>query len=75
MIDWLLGKKKKKNNLGNIADNNISNTFSHNNGNLSTKKLVTLLILDGLGVHPDSFGNAVIQAKTPFLDKIWTNAT
>lgn len=75
MIDWLLGKKKKKNNLGNIVEKNLSTNLTHNNGNVSTKKLLTLLILDGFGVHPDSFGNAVIQAKTPFLDKIWTNGT
>lgn len=35
-------------------------------------KLVTLMILDGMGVHPDKLGNAVLQAKTPFLDKAWT---
>lgn len=36
--------------------------------------LVTLIILDGLGVHPDSLGNAVLQARTPFLDTVWTKA-
>ncbi|KKR06028.1 MAG: 2,3-bisphosphoglycerate-independent phosphoglycerate mutase [candidate division WS6 bacterium GW2011_GWF2_39_15] len=36
------------------------------------KDLVVLLILDGLGVHPDKLGNAVLQSKTPFLDTAWT---
>ncbi|WKZ30974.1 MAG: 2,3-bisphosphoglycerate-independent phosphoglycerate mutase [Candidatus Dojkabacteria bacterium] len=36
------------------------------------KELVTLIILDGLGIHPDPLGNSVLQAKTPFLDTIWT---
>lgn len=36
-------------------------------------KLVTLIILDGFGIHPDKLGNAVLQANTPFLDKVWTN--
>mgnify|MGYP000957628025 FL=1 len=39
---------------------------------LSTKNLVTLIILDGFGVHPDPEGNAVLQSKTPFLDLAWT---
>ncbi|MBI2356917.1 2,3-bisphosphoglycerate-independent phosphoglycerate mutase [Candidatus Dojkabacteria bacterium] len=36
------------------------------------KDLVVLMILDGFGVHPDKLGNAVLQAKTPFLDTAWT---
>jgi 2,3-bisphosphoglycerate-independent phosphoglycerate mutase len=36
-------------------------------------RLVTLIILDGFGVHPDAKGNAVLGAKTPFLDTIWTH--
>jgi 2,3-bisphosphoglycerate-independent phosphoglycerate mutase len=35
-------------------------------------RLVTLIILDGFGVHPDPKGNAVLGAKTPFLDTAWT---
>lgn len=35
-------------------------------------RLVTLIILDGFGVHPDSEGNTVLSAKTPFLDTAWT---
>jgi 2,3-bisphosphoglycerate-independent phosphoglycerate mutase len=35
---------------------------------------VVLVILDGLGVHPDPLGNAVLQSKTPFLDAAWTNS-
>jgi len=38
------------------------------------KEFVTLIILDGFGVHPDAEGNAVLAAKTPFLDLIWTQA-
>jgi 2,3-bisphosphoglycerate-independent phosphoglycerate mutase len=36
-------------------------------------RLVTLIILDGFGVHPDPMGNAVLAAKTPFLDTAWTH--
>ena len=36
-------------------------------------RLVTLIILDGFGVHPDARGNAVLAAKTPFLDTVWTH--
>ncbi len=36
------------------------------------KEFVTLIILDGFGVHPDPEGNAVLGAKTPFLDLAWT---
>lgn len=39
---------------------------------LDKKDLVTLIILDGFGVHPDPEGNAVLAAKTPFLDTAWT---
>ncbi|MCD4811830.1 2,3-bisphosphoglycerate-independent phosphoglycerate mutase [bacterium] len=42
-------------------------------GNVGAEKLVTLIILDGFGVHPDKMGNAVLTAKTPFLDTAWTN--
>lgn len=34
--------------------------------------LVTLIVLDGFGIHPDPLGNSIIQAKTPFLDTIWS---
>ncbi len=30
------------------------------------KKPVTLIVLDGLGIHSDKEGNAVLQAQTPF---------
>lgn len=40
--------------------------------NPNKKDLVTLIILDGFGVHPDPEGNAVLAAKTPFLDTAWT---
>ena len=39
---------------------------------LPVKKSVTLIVLDGFGVHPDPEGNAVLQANTPFLDLAWT---
>ena len=35
-------------------------------------KFVVLLILDGFGIHHDPEGNAVLGAKTPFLDTAWT---
>ena len=34
--------------------------------------LVMLIVLDGFGIHPDPEGNAILQAKTPFLDTVWT---
>ena len=40
---------------------------------VDVRKFVTLVILDGFGIHPDSEGNAVVAAKTPFLDTIWTH--
>lgn len=36
------------------------------------KDLVALIILDGFGIHPDPEGNAVLAARTPFLDTAWT---
>jgi len=38
------------------------------------KEFVTLVILDGFGVHPDPEGNSVLAAKTPFLDLAWTKS-
>ncbi|HCC67622.1 TPA: 2,3-bisphosphoglycerate-independent phosphoglycerate mutase [Patescibacteria group bacterium] len=35
-------------------------------------RLVTLIVLDGFGVHPDAMGNAILASKTPFLDAAWT---
>jgi 2,3-bisphosphoglycerate-independent phosphoglycerate mutase len=43
-----------------------------NSINLEGKEFVTLIILDGFGVHPDPEGNAVLAAKTPFLDTAWS---
>ena len=40
--------------------------------NMEVKDFVTLIVLDGFGVHPDPEGNAVIASKTPFLDTAWT---
>ncbi len=42
-------------------------------GDTQIDRLVTLIILDGFGVHPDPLGNAVLGAKTPFLDTAWTH--
>jgi 2,3-bisphosphoglycerate-independent phosphoglycerate mutase len=42
-------------------------------GDTELDRLVTLIILDGFGVHPDPMGNAVLGAKTPFLDTAWTH--
>jgi len=39
---------------------------------LSIRRPVTLIILDGFGIHPDIEGNAVLQSQTPFLDLAWT---
>lgn len=41
---------------------------------IEAKEFVTLIVLDGFGVHPDSEGNAVLAAKTPFLDTAWSSA-
>lgn len=30
-----------------------------------------LMILDGFGLNPSTYGNAIAQAKTPFLDALW----
>lgn len=39
---------------------------------LDFRKFVTLIVMDGFGIHPDPEGNAVLGAKTPFLDTAWT---
>lgn len=39
---------------------------------VKAKDFVTLIVLDGFGIHPDPEGNAVIGAKTPFLDLAWS---
>jgi 2,3-bisphosphoglycerate-independent phosphoglycerate mutase len=38
----------------------------------AAKRKVMLLILDGLGISKNETGNAVIAAKTPNLDSLWT---
>ncbi len=38
----------------------------------SQRKPVVLIIMDGLGVRENPLGNAVIEAKTPNLDALWT---
>ncbi|MBR4320185.1 MAG: 2,3-bisphosphoglycerate-independent phosphoglycerate mutase, partial [Oscillospiraceae bacterium] len=34
-----------------------------------SKKPVALIIMDGFGYNPDSYGNAIMAANTPNLDK------
>jgi len=34
-----------------------------------SKKLVTLMILDGYGINPNTKGNAIFAANTPNMDK------
>ena len=36
-----------------------------------SKKPVALIIMDGFGHNPDSYGNAIAAAKKPNLDKYW----
>lgn len=57
MFDFLKPKQSESNSTNDIG---------------GKKDLVTLIILDGFGVHPDPVGNAVLAAKTPFLDTAWT---
>lgn len=40
---------------------------------MSNKSKVVLIILDGFGASAVEEGNAVLQAKTPFLDYCWGN--
>ncbi len=37
----------------------------------NAKKTIALIIMDGWGYRPDQQDNAVAQAKTPVLDKLW----
>ncbi|HRY22272.1 MAG TPA: 2,3-bisphosphoglycerate-independent phosphoglycerate mutase [Candidatus Dojkabacteria bacterium] len=59
MMDFLKKQKTEE------KDTNFQNL-------LDVRKFVTLIIMDGLGVYPDREGNAVLAAKTPFLDTAWT---
>ncbi len=36
-------------------------------------KRVVLVILDGFGIDKNPEGNAILQARTPFLDSVWNN--
>ena len=40
--------------------------------NLPIFKPVVLIVLDGVGIAPNSEGNAVKQANTPFLESAWS---
>ncbi|MCK9368522.1 2,3-bisphosphoglycerate-independent phosphoglycerate mutase [Candidatus Dojkabacteria bacterium] len=55
--DFFLEKKEEKVNL---SQNELRSKF------------IILIVLDGFGIHPDPLGNAVIAAKTPFLDRVWS---
>ena len=35
------------------------------------KKPLTLIIMDGFGINPDTYGNAIKAAKTPNLTKLF----
>jgi 2,3-bisphosphoglycerate-independent phosphoglycerate mutase len=37
------------------------------------KPLCVMMVLDGLGAREETYGNAVANADTPFLDSLWTN--
>ncbi|NMC08755.1 hypothetical protein GYA44_00275, partial [Candidatus Microgenomates bacterium] len=52
-------------------DDNVDKSTGFQNL-LDVRKFVTLIVLDGFGVHPDKEGNAVLGANTPFLDTAWT---
>ena len=39
---------------------------------MAQKKLVMLAIMDGYGINPESYGNAIAAAKKPNLDKIFS---
>ena len=41
---------------------------------MNIKQKVLLIILDGLGVAPDSPGNAVVKANTPNLSSLWSTS-
>ncbi|MDR0974690.1 MAG: 2,3-bisphosphoglycerate-independent phosphoglycerate mutase [Ruminococcus sp.] len=38
-----------------------------------SKKPLALIIMDGFGINPDSFGNAIMAAKTPNLCGYWNS--
>lgn len=59
----MFGLFSKKNTKKTLTDTNVN-----------AKEFVTLIILDGFGIHPDAEGNTVLAAKTPFLDTAWTCA-
>ena len=37
------------------------------------KKPILLCIMDGFGKNPSDYGNAIVSAKTPNLDKLFAN--
>ncbi len=54
--------------------NPVSNTIISDPGKINPNptKFVTLIILDGLGISHDMYGNAVMGANTPNLDSYWS---
>ncbi|MBD3329199.1 2,3-bisphosphoglycerate-independent phosphoglycerate mutase [Candidatus Dojkabacteria bacterium] len=63
----MFGFFKKKQDPVNGTNNILIKTREEN-----AKDFAVLLVLDGFGIHPDTLGNAVIKANTPFLDTIWS---
>ena len=52
---------------------NASNSPSQiNNQKSASNPLCVLIIMDGLGIREGQVGNAVLSAKTPTLDALWT---
>ena len=38
-----------------------------------SKKPIALIIMDGFGINPDTYGNAIKAAATPYLDSYFAN--
>jgi 2,3-bisphosphoglycerate-independent phosphoglycerate mutase len=64
-------------NTANSPVKNLKKNFTGDNpGNKPQnpiKPLCVLMILDGLGARDEAYGNAVLAAKTPNLDSLWTS--
>jgi len=67
----MFGKDDQNKSNSEVMKNSLVDNGS--NSVVDVRRFVTLIVLDGFGVHPDSEGNAIIAAKTPFLDTIWTH--
>ena len=67
MFDYL--KKLRKKEEPKVEENGTSSS-EQTKGSVSP---VTLIILDGFGVAPESKGNAISQAKMPYFESLKTN--